>query len=550
MKRTITLLSLIGCFTLAHAQGGHVFTEGAFRFSVSADVDTATGDSLATIIGFDRDRDGGQAMKEKVLEIPGDVSHRGVPYKVNAIGRNALAQCGGLEQVIVGEGIECIEPYAFYACPELRSVVLPASLNDMDGEAFSCCPRLTEIHVDQKNPTYDSRDNCNAVIDKKSKRLVAGCAGTAIPDGVESIADGAFSGCLTLDSIALPEGVTEVGAAFMHCANLRHIALPRSLKRIGNMAFYFCTRLASVSLPQGLEEIGNSAFAGCNALKAISIPKQVGHIGEGALHSCLSLESIVVDKGNRTYDSRNGCNGIVESATGRFIAGCRRSALPEGIKEVMPLALGHTPIDEIFIPKSVTRIHPQAFISCNSCVALAVDAQNPVYDSREDCNAIIETATGTLVAGCPNTRIPSGVTRIGAHAFSGIQLPPAFHLPEGVREIGEKAFSQSRTEVVTFPASLQRIGSFAFAGSAVHTIFWEGHVEEIPSYSFADCSSLRVVNLPEGTRSIKASAFAGCSQLERVGLPSSLEQIAPTAFEGCPCDSLVRQAVPPLYAKE
>ena len=142
------------------------------------------------------------------------------------------------------------------------------------------------------------------------------------------------------------------------------------------------------------------------------------------------------------------------------------------------------------------------------------------------------------------------MTRIGAHAFSGIQLPPAFLLPEGVREIGEKAFSQSRTEVVAFPASLQRIGSFAFAGSAVHTIFWEGHVEEIPSCSFADCSSLRVVNLSEGTRSIKASAFAGCSRLERVGLPSSLERIAPTAFEGCPCDSLVRQAVPPLYAKE
>lgn len=78
MKRTITLLSLIGCFTLAHAQGGHVFTEGAFRFSVSADVDTATGDSLATIIGFDRDRDGGQAMKEKVLEIP-ETSPIGAP---------------------------------------------------------------------------------------------------------------------------------------------------------------------------------------------------------------------------------------------------------------------------------------------------------------------------------------------------------------------------------------------------------------------------------------------------------------------------------------
>lgn len=536
--------------TLAHPEKGQVFTEGAFRFCVSTDVDAATGDSLAFIIGIDRNRNGDTDRKEKVLDIPGNVTHRGNQYKVIAIARNALAQCGSIEQVIVGEGIESIEPYAFYACPELRSVALPASLNDLDGEAFICCPRLTEIRVNPGNPTYDSRDGCNAVIDRKNKALVAGCAGTDIPDGVESIADHAFSGCLALDSIALPEGVTEVGAAFMYCANLRHIALPRSLKRIGNMAFYFCTRLAQVSLPQGLEEIGDGAFDGCYALKAVNIPEQVGRIGEGALHDCLSLESIVVDEGNRTYDSRNGCNGIVETATGRFVTGCRRSTLPEGVKEVMPLAFGHTPITEIFIPKSVTRIHPKAFISCNSCVALTVDEQNPVYDSREDCNAIIETATGTLVAGCPNTRIPSGVTRIGAHAFNGIQLPPAFILPEGVREIGEKAFNQSRMEVVSFPASLQRIGSFAFANSSVSTIFWKGHVEEIPSFAFSNCTFLRVVNLPEGTRSIKASAFTGCSRLEHVGLPSSLEHIAPTAFEDSPCDSLVRQAAPALYANK
>lgn len=349
---------------------------------------------------------------------------------------------------------------------------------------------------------------------------------TVVHDGYEyqmaEIADTAFVRCGNIESLVIPEGVKEIGAgAFADCPNLTAITLPGTLETLS----------------------GAGTFSGCVSLKSLHIPQNVFRIGEGImLRQCLALERITVDKRNKTFDSRDDYNAIVETATDKLVVGCGRTRIVEGLREIASHAFAHAMMPSVSIPASVTRIQGGAFWGCSFCTAIRVDPRNPVYDSRNDCNAIIETATGTLVQGCATTRIPRDVTTIGEQAFAAIPLPSSFVIPEGVRSIAPKAFLGSPTlECVAIPASVDSVGTLAFSSCPwLWSVTWKGPTAHIGSSAFSDCRHLDLVEIPEGTRSIGDHAFANCESLQYVSLPHSLELLSRSAFKDSPCDKTVQ----------
>ena len=259
---------------------------------------------------------------------------------------------------------------------------------------------------------------------------------------VITIGENAFYGCLSLTSIEIPNSVTTIeNQAFFVCTSLANVTLPNSLTTIKNQAFYNCTSLASITIPNSVTTIGSNAFYACTSLASITIPSSVTPIGNSAFSGCSSLTSISVAAGNTIYDSRNNCNAIIETATNTLVAGCKNTVIPNSVTTIGSYAFeGCRSLASIEIPNSVTDIRYGALSFCSSLTSISVAAGNTTYDSRDNCNAIIETATNTLVAGCKNTVIPNSVTAIGDKAFYYCSSLASITIPSSVTAIGYKAF--------------------------------------------------------------------------------------------------------------
>ena len=142
---------------------------------------------------------------------------------------------------IIPEGTEKINPYFFEDVEGLTTVVIPKSVVYIDKESFLSQSGVTKIIVEEGNERYDSRNNCNAIIETESNTLVAGCASTVIPATVEEIGESAFYKCSGLTSVEIPNSVTSIGEhAFSHCEGLTSVEIPNSVTCIGETAFYKC----------------------------------------------------------------------------------------------------------------------------------------------------------------------------------------------------------------------------------------------------------------------------------------------------------------------
>jgi len=164
--------------------------------------------------------------------------------------------------------------------------------------------------VDSKNSVYDSRANCNAIIETKTNELILGCKITVIPNSVTSIGDYAFFSCDGLTSITIPNSVTSIGDhAFQGCDGLASITIPSSVTSIGDYAFYYCDGLTSITIGNSVTSIGDYAFYSCNGLTSITIPNSVTSIGPSVFSYCTNLKTINCRASSKPSGWDNNWNG-------------------------------------------------------------------------------------------------------------------------------------------------------------------------------------------------------------------------------------------------
>lgn len=323
--------------------------------------------------------------------------------------------------------------------------------------------------------------------------------------------------------------------AFTYCP-LRTISLPRSIKAVGKSAFSDCNQLIEVDIKEGTSVIGEYAFHSCDDLKLVTLPNSLKKIETGAFWGCQELTTI---------DLKN--------------------------TEVIGIAaFAECGLISINIPQSLTSIENPAFRNCINLNTIVVDNKNTIYDSRNNCNAIIETATNTLITGCKTTLIPNSVTTIGRYAFQECEGLTSITIPESIISINAYSFQNCvHLKSIFIPRNVQEIGYLSFCGcSGLETIVVDSKnkyydsrnncnaiiknnwgittliqgcqntiipndIVSIYYGAFQGCK-FKNINIPNGVKYINPAAFKNCEALDSITIPSSVVGIDNLAFNGCP----------------
>ena len=222
-----------------------------------------------------------------------------LPNTIEDIGELSFADCSSLVCVHIPDSVEKIGKQAFENS-YITHLDIPASvveIGDDTGKAvFNSCAVLSKIRVDSENRKYDSRENCNAIIETETDTLLYGCAKTIIPDTVKVIGYGAFNSNKMLEEIIIPKSVVKIEEeVFLGCTSLKTVDLGESLQEIPYSTFSGCTSLSVITIPNSVKKIDDYAFRGCTSLSVITIPDSVKEISLNAFYDCSSLKEVHIN---------------------------------------------------------------------------------------------------------------------------------------------------------------------------------------------------------------------------------------------------------------
>lgn len=364
----------------------------------------------------DADLDG----KNENLCIPSKIEKDGKIYPITKIAAKGFMNCCFVKKIVIDEGITAIGKLAFNGCSDLCSVTIPSTISLLGDCIFYNCPKLKVIDVSKSNPDFDSREQCNAVIRTAEDAVELGCAGTTFPKSVSQISSGSFSGCTGLSSLIIPEWI----------------------KVIEDYAFSDCFRLEKIILSENITlQFGQSVFDGCCSLTSFNLPAGDISFSQNPFTNCENLSSFTVSPLNKDWRTNIENNALIYNDGSVLVVGCYNTTIDSDIKRIYASAFkGCRRLTKVFIPAGMEKVDEEAFSGCVNLVNIIVDKGNKVYDSREDCNCIIESQSDKIVCGSSVAVIPESVRTIGKYAFSGMNTPAVFRIPDNVEKVNEFSF--------------------------------------------------------------------------------------------------------------
>lgn len=416
-----------------------------------------------------------------------------------------------ITDLVIPNGVTAIKGGVFSHLTGLKSVSIPSSVTSIGDASFQYCSNLESV---------------------------------SIPNSVTSIGAGAFMGCSGLTSLTMPNSITSIGTnAFQNCSGMTNVELSSGLTAIPNYAFAGCTGLTSVVIPEGVTSVGDYAFQNCSAMTSVEIPSTVNWLGKYDFDGCTALSEVGITDlaawcqmrfgaekaspffyaktmklngepvtdlvfpegistiGAYTFAEYKGLksvlisNDVTSVAKGAFqgCTGLKDVTIGSSVTSLGQYAFRNcTGMQNLVIGNSVNNIGSQTFENCGNLRSIVVVKGNSKYDSRDNCNALIVTATNALLLGCRNTVIPEGIKSIGSYAFRNGRGLSYLNIPNSVTTFDYNPFYDSDLKEVEIHCSIN-----------TSSLFWER-------------TNLQTIVLGEEVKSIESSTFYGCANVQTV----------------------------------
>lgn len=450
-----------------------------------------------------------------------------------------------VSRLVVEEGITAIGPegatvYSI-ANSETNTIYLPDSLTN---ENFSC---------------------------KGASNLCA----IRLPAGMHTLRDGMFDGCTWLETLNMPQGVTEIGKrTFGGCKSL-DVELPPQLERIGDKAFYR-SGIKNAILPDTVRFIGSGAFEQTRSMvsatlpmtitavpermfyasyvERVSLPVGLQSIGKAAFFNCMHLTDLQLPEGLITIEGSafSGCTVLKEITlpgslkhVGEKVFGGSNIEIvhvEEGITELAPVMFADCPLTQVDLPNTLTTIQDAAFYNCTKLKEITLP------------NSVTQLGEGVF-QGCSSlsqVRLSENLKTLPTSTFDGCKALTEFDFA-GITEIGEEAFQNTGIQILDLPTTVKTLGESAFAHSALQEIWSLGGVETLPTDVFA-YTQIQSFDIPQGlyiapgafeysalqkvatgidVTEINDGAFRNCRKLTSVELNEDVTRIGDNAFRAC-----------------
>ena len=547
-------------------QGGSVIYHGSCGTNTQYSLDTGTG--VLSITGTGAMTDYSYTGEAPWYVQRANIKSVEIADGVTLIGARTFRNCSAITSISISNSVKSINSYAFSNCSGLTSVTIPAGVTSIGLAAFDF--NLTSIVVASGNAKFDSRDNCNAVIETATNTLIMTCKNTVIPNSVTSIGKYAFYYCPDFSSVTIPNSVTSIGDyAFYNCSGLTSVDMFSNIESIGTGAFRGTTWYNNqpdgmiyvgkvfykykgtmpentyITIDEGTLGIAGSAFSGCSGLVSVTIPNSVTSIGSNSFSDCSGLTRVTLNSNtitSKTYSSSSTIGSFFGSQVKEYVIG-------EKVTSIGDYAFYNCDsLTSVTISNRVSSIGGSAFSGCSGLTEVYCNAENvPTTSTDAFNNANIASATLYLPEASvtaymvvePWSRFGTVKTQEGSiiyHGSCGDNVWYSLNTGTGVLSI-------TGTGSMTNYSSSSNVPWYSYK-SYIKKVEMSDDIISIGNYAFYNCDSLESFTIPNSVTSIGSNAFYGCSGLTSIEIPSSVTSIGSSAFIDCAGDLIVNCKIP------